>query len=574
MRVFAPIATLRRRTIGTALTAVITVALGACLDLNPNTEACSVTIAPTTISLSVNERVPIVGTAFDCDGASIKNKKINFSTGDATIATVSSDGAVIGIAPGQTTVSAVANGKTGTAQVTVTAERANEVTLTPPSATVRVGEVIKPFSATIRNAGGGIISRPMEWSSSNNTVASVDGTGTITAIAVGSANILLKVDQVITSAIVNVTPVRLQSCTLSPTTQRMTVTETFQPTLTARDTANANAGLLGRQFVWTSSDETVASVTTTGVIQARKAGTATITASSAEYPTVNCRIDVTVAEARVDEVFITTRGGFLRLGVPRVFQAVVTDSLDRQIPDRPPAWSTDTPGIVDITSLGVVTAKALGTARIIARAGDKADTVTMTVLQVPITRVRLTPATSTIEERGTTIFAATVEDSTGKTVTDRNLQWFANNPTLVTIQQSANGQSVTVTGVASGSTSINALSDENVLGSAQLVILPVKVDTITVEQQSLQVRVGQITAFTITLRDAQGNELRGRRVSTISNLPGVANVGASETTTSLVQVQGVSIGEAIITLQALNVNGQAEGKKTFVRVTVVPPGGD
>lgn len=574
MRVFAPIATLRRRTIGAALTAVTSLALGACLDLNPNTEACSVTVAPTTITLAVNERVPIVGTAFDCDGASIKNKKISFSTGDPTIATVSSDGAVIGIAPGQTTVSAVANGKTGTAQVTVTAERANEVVLNPPSTTVRVGEVVRPFTPTIKNAQGIIISRPQQWSSSNSTVASVDQTGTITANAVGSANIVLQVDQVTTSAVVNVTAIRLASCAISPTTLRLTVTATSQPTLTARDTTNANANLLGRPFVWTSSDETVAGVSSTGVIQARKAGTATITAASAEYPNVNCRVDVTVADARVASILITQRGGFLRLGVPRVFSALVTDSVQNPITGRPPVWTTDTPGTISVSSLGVVTPQALGTARIIARVDDKADTLTMQVTRVPISRVRLTPATATIEERGTTIFAATVEDSTGNNVTDRPLQWFANNPTLVTITPSANTQSVTVTGVASGSTTINALTDENVLGAAQLVILPLRVDTITVEQQTITVRVGQTTGFTITLLDANGNELRNRRVSTVSNLPGVANVPNSETTTSTVVVQGISPGEAIITLQALNLNGQAEGKRTLVRVTVVPPGGD
>ncbi|MEO7522104.1 MAG: Ig-like domain-containing protein, partial [Gemmatimonas sp.] len=153
MRVFAPIARPSLRRAGAA--AVLSLAglgLSSCLDLNPNVEACTVTVAPTIISVPVNGRQPIVGTAFDCKGNSIRDKKISFSTANPAIATVAQDGSVIGISVGQTSISATANKGSATAQVTVTPEVVSSVAINPPSVTLRVTNS-RTFQAVLRNGG-------------------------------------------------------------------------------------------------------------------------------------------------------------------------------------------------------------------------------------------------------------------------------------------------------------------------------------------------------------------------------------------------------------------------------------
>ncbi|MFN5600027.1 MAG: hypothetical protein ACK5AK_11685, partial [Gemmatimonas sp.] len=57
----------------------------ACLDLKPPA-ACSVSVAPATLSLPVNGAATIIGTAFNCDGNSIRNKRIAFSSSNTTVA--------------------------------------------------------------------------------------------------------------------------------------------------------------------------------------------------------------------------------------------------------------------------------------------------------------------------------------------------------------------------------------------------------------------------------------------------------------------------------------------------------
>ncbi|MEI6741351.1 MAG: Ig-like domain-containing protein, partial [Gemmatimonadaceae bacterium] len=140
------------------------VALWGC-NLNPNVSACSVSVAPSSITVPVNSSVTIAGTAFDCSGNSIKSKTINFSSANSAIATVTTSGQVIGVSVGQTTIAGVANGQQGTAQVTVTPELPTTVTVSPATLTLRLTNQ-KQLTATAKNAQGtAITGRTFRWSS-------------------------------------------------------------------------------------------------------------------------------------------------------------------------------------------------------------------------------------------------------------------------------------------------------------------------------------------------------------------------------------------------------------------------
>ena len=161
-----------------------TALLGGCLDLKPP-EACSVTVAPATLTIPINGTAALVGTAFDCAGNSIRDRRLNYSSSNSTVATVTAEGQVIGVGVGSATVSAVTNGKTGSATVTVTPEVAATVAVTPGPVTLRRTNT-RRLTATARNAQGVVIAgRTFQWASSNSAVASVDQTGLVTAVAAG-----------------------------------------------------------------------------------------------------------------------------------------------------------------------------------------------------------------------------------------------------------------------------------------------------------------------------------------------------------------------------------------------------
>jgi uncharacterized protein YjdB len=565
MRVTPGIVSTSSRRIGTSLLCAALVFSAGCLDLKPP-EACSVTVAPISLTLPVNGSAPIVGTAFNCDGNTIRNKRINYSSSNTAVATVTDAGQVLAIAVGSATISAVADGKSASVQVTVTPEQAATVTVTPNTLTLRTGNT-RQLSATARNSQNVVITgRTFRWSSSNTSIASVDQTGLVIALTPGNVVITAETDQTVGQAAIQVTPVPIGSCSLTPTSAKVTTGQNASFTITLRDTATVPNVIptQGRPIVWTSDNEVVATVSTTGLVTTRRAGTAQIKASPVEYPAIDCRATVEAVDPRIDRVTIQPRVSNLRLGIPRAFGAILLDSTNTQIPQgRVVVWSTNTPTIISLNQTGIVTPIALGTARLIATSEGVADTLTFTVTRVPVLSVTLSPLQTTIVEGQTAQFQARVTDSTGTEVTDRTIEWLVSDPTRASITQTGR-----VTALAPGAVTVFAEVEQRV-GQANLIVTQIPVDTIVVVD-SFTVNLGAQSAFAIELRDAQGNVLRNRNVVVTSNLPGVA-VGQPNAQSTTISVAGISLGTATLTLQAVDANNRNQGKASRVVVTVQTP---
>ncbi|RRG08835.1 MAG: hypothetical protein DUD32_09350 [Lactobacillus sp.] len=77
-----------------------------------------VTVTPTTASVEVGKTTKLSATVAPDDAT---NKTIAYKSSDEKIATVASDGTVTGVATGSATITATADGKSGTSAITVTA---------------------------------------------------------------------------------------------------------------------------------------------------------------------------------------------------------------------------------------------------------------------------------------------------------------------------------------------------------------------------------------------------------------------------------------------------------------------
>ena len=572
MRVSAPIANIRatlKATLRATTTTLALIGLAGCLDLKTTADACSISVAPATLSLPVNSASSIVGTAFDCSGNSIRNKKISYASSNTAVATVTTEGNVIAVSVGGASVSVVADGKSASVPVTVTPEVAATVIINPSVLTLRRTNT-RDLVATARNSQNTIIANSaFRWSSSNSSILSVDQSGKVTALAPGSVVVTATADQTVGSASIIVTDIPIGSCALSPASSKVTVSQSVQPTLVVRDTANNVISSQGRAIVWTSSNEIVATVSNTGLATTRKAGTTTITASPAENAQVTCNASIQAVDPRIVQVVIQQRTGSLRLGIPRGFSAALLDSTNSQVPaGRITTWSTNTPTVIGITSAGIVTGLSLGTARVIATAEGVADTVQLSVTNVPVATVTLSPVQISVQEGSTTQLRAVVTDSTGREVSDRPLEWLTSDPTKATVSSTG-----LVTAIAAGTVNIGATTEARI-GQSTVIIQQTPVDTIVanVSSASFTVSRGVTSAFAITLLDSRGNTLRNRNVVVSSDTPGVS-LGAANTQSTLVSVTGITLGETTLTLQVVNGNNQNEGKATRVRVTVTAPVG-
>ncbi|MCL2214691.1 MAG: Ig domain-containing protein, partial [Treponema sp.] len=114
------------------------------------------------------------------------NTNVTWSTSNASIATVN-NGTVTAVSVGTATitVTTVDGSKTASCEVTVTAVAVTGVTLNKTTLTLTAGEY-ETLQDTV--APGNATNKAVIWSSSNNSVATVDD-GTVTAVAAGTATI-------------------------------------------------------------------------------------------------------------------------------------------------------------------------------------------------------------------------------------------------------------------------------------------------------------------------------------------------------------------------------------------------
>jgi uncharacterized protein YjdB len=339
-----------------------------------------------------------------------------------------------------------------------------------------------------------------------------------------------------------------------------------------------------RQVAFTSSDESVATVSPTGLVTGVAPGRATIRASSDGK---SAEVEITVRPIPVRQVLISPRSPIVRLApsVTVILGAAVIDTNNQALANRPPTWRSLDPTIATVTAAGAISPRALGTARVIAsvdtglapKVGVVADTVSVRVTPVPIISVRVTPTTPTLYTGQTLQFTATVTDSLQQTVTDRRVVWSTTDRGTVLAVDSLTGLASAVA-PSNFATTITA-SVETVPGFANLDFQRGST-TVAVQAPAAKARVvnaagatvngislaaGASQQLTLQALDVVNNVLASRQFRVTSDTPAVASVTAAGLVTA-----GTTAGSATITVQALDAAGAAQGTPVTFTVTVTP----
>lgn len=147
--------------------------------------------------------------------------------------------------------------------------------------TFKMEVTVTPADATNRN---------VVWSSSNPAVATVDQSGNVTAVGVGTAEIFATtVDgKRAGSCTIIIKPVAVTGVSLDRSFVRMLANESAQLTATI---APADAG--NRNLIWRSSDTGVVTVDDSGLVSGVERGTATVTVTTEDGGfTASCTFDV------------------------------------------------------------------------------------------------------------------------------------------------------------------------------------------------------------------------------------------------------------------------------------------
>lgn len=204
------------------------------------------------------------------------DRAVAWSSSDRSVATVDKAGTVHGLRPGTATVTATAEGKSGTCAVTVKAKAVNvtEVTLDKTELTLTEGET-ETLTATVRpdNADN----RKVTWSSDKTDVATVDGAGRVTAVKAGEAVVTVTTEDGGKTATCRVTVkakvVPVTGVDVKPWSVTIGANGTTKLTCTV---APSNA--TNRNVRWESDNPSVATVDSDGNVRAVSAGVAKVSA--------------------------------------------------------------------------------------------------------------------------------------------------------------------------------------------------------------------------------------------------------------------------------------------------------
>lgn len=177
-------------------------------------QVASVVVEPASLSLALEETGQLEATAF-CEHGVALERVFTWSTDDEGVATVDETGLVTGVAEGNAVVAAETEGVSGTADVTVVGTVASMI-VSPATFSIFESET-QQLSAEAYDGNDNVLARTFTWSSSDESIATVDADGLVQALLPGKATISAEAEGVSGSAEAEVDPV-IESIVVSAAT--------------------------------------------------------------------------------------------------------------------------------------------------------------------------------------------------------------------------------------------------------------------------------------------------------------------------------------------------------------------
>ncbi len=282
------------------LVLIVFLLLRNCGKKETNYNVQQITISPSAIGLKIGQNQQLYANVLPSDA---QDRSVIWSSSDDTIVSVDANGLVTAIKEGIATITALARdgyGATGQAIVTVGTNlpELEQIQLNKETYNVKVGKTVLveltpiPTTAEIKD---------IKYIIYDDTIASVDSSGTIRGLKVGTTTLNVVANEGKVSAIATVNVTKTQTVVVIPPT-RVEVTGIIFPsegcyklkvgnsyTLAATTTPN-NA--TNPSLKWETSDANIASVDASGTIIGKKQGTVIIkaTATSGVYSTFTIKV--------------------------------------------------------------------------------------------------------------------------------------------------------------------------------------------------------------------------------------------------------------------------------------------
>jgi uncharacterized protein YjdB len=335
-------------------------------------------VTPPAATITVGGTQQFTATAFDAHGAVVPGATFQWGSSNGGVASVNSAGLATALAVGGTTITATANGVTGSASLTVSSGAGTPVLIVvlPATATITALGATQEFTAVAFDAMGNTVPTAVTRSTSNPAVTTIDAAGVATGIATGGVTVIAMAGGRTGTASLRVTQL-VHSVTVTPASATVVTGDSTPYTAVARD-ANGNV-IPGTVFSWSTGNPSIATVNaTTGVVTGVSGGGTIVQAVAGG---VGGSATVSVVVVGSIEISGSTER-HVNVGATIQFVAVVRDPAGNVLNGVQVTWSVTKPTIASIDDrTGLATGLSPGLTLVRATIGGLFDEVELFVRQ-------------------------------------------------------------------------------------------------------------------------------------------------------------------------------------------------
>ena len=361
------------------------------------------------------------------------------------------------------------------------------------------------------------------------------------------AALILAVGPLASSCTEPTAPGPVMGLTLSPPTATIESGTTLP--LTAEPVSGSGRILRGRVVTWSSSDPTVAEISTAGVLRAAaiidaNPRTVDITASSEG---VSATASVTVRPLRIARIVSVPADLVLDVGATAQLQVQAQAADGTVLVGRALTWSTVDTTMISLDSTGSVTVLpysggATRTATVLAAAEGVAGAIALGLRPIPAATVVID--STSVAVGSLRPLAYTVRDAGGNLLNGRSLTWSSSDTTIAVVTPTGFATALPYGGTDTRLITVTGTTD-GVSGTATVTVLPAPVVSVAVTPAVASIASGGSVTFAASPRGFSGAPLVGRTVTWASANPALATVTSGGVVTAGTNLGGTNVSIAI-----------------------------
>ena len=385
------------------------------------------------MTLAVGQKQPIFATAYDRQGNLIATAKFTFWSSDTSIAKVTREGTVLGVAAGLAKVEARTQGRRASLAVLITGASGGAgttgslLTLEPTTAMLLPGESVRITPQAVHEDGSATVVGKVTWKSLKPEVATVDSTGLVLGVAPGKSIVQASAS----AGLMATLPVEVEPADIALLGDVDALGPQDAETLVVRVPSQSNREIrTGIQ--WQSTDTSVATVDSTGIVTAHAPGHTEIVMSGLGLERRAPLLVHKLPQRLVVSPKPASDPLLMPLKSSRQFSAVAQGEDSAPIPEARITWQVaDSSRAVYDHATGTLTARDTGATTL---------TANLRGFEPVVWHVQVVPGTLSLDRTRLGLrlgehvtLAASLRDDDNKVIGPAAVQWSSDHPEIAAV---------------------------------------------------------------------------------------------------------------------------------------------